>query len=53
MGMTLENYGKEVYFENMVLSRLVTVKQNQDAYANSIKSLKKLKNTLMELHNNE
>jgi len=53
MGMTLENYGKEVYFENMVLSRLVTIKQNQDAYANSIKSLKKLKNTLMELHNNE
>ncbi len=52
MGNSSENYGKEVYFENMVLSRMVTIRQNRDAYANSIESLKKLKNTFAELHNN-
>ncbi len=52
MGMSSENYGKEVYFENMVLSRMVTIRQNRDAYANSIESLKKLKNTFAELQNN-
>ncbi len=49
MGTSSENYGKEVYFENMVLSRMVTVRQNRDAYANSIESLKKLKNTFAAL----
>ncbi len=52
MGMTSENYGKEVYFENMVLSRMITITQNRDAYTNSIESLKKLKNTFAELQNN-
>ena len=52
MGMSSENYGKEVYFENMVLSRMVTITQNRDAYADTIESLKKLKNTFAELHNN-
>ena len=51
MGMSSENYGKEIYFENMVLSRMITITQNRDAYANSIESLKKLKNTFAELHN--
>ena len=52
MGMSSGNYGKEVYFENMVLSRMVTIRQNRDAYANSIESLKKLKNTFAELQDN-
>ena len=52
MGMSSENYGKEVYFENMVLSRMVTIRQNKNAYTKSIESLKKLKNTFAELQNN-
>ncbi len=52
MGISSENYGKDVYFENMVLSRLVTVRINRDAYANSIESLKKLKKTFAELQDN-
>ena len=52
MGNSSENYGKEVYFENMVLSRIATITQNRDAYSNSIASLKKLKNTFAELHHN-
>lgn len=52
MGMFLGNYGKEVYFENMVLSRMVTIRQNKNAYTKSIESLKKLKNTFAELQNN-
>ncbi|MFT6065915.1 MAG: hypothetical protein ACJAQX_001791 [Polaribacter sp.] len=49
MGISSENYGKEIYFENMVLSRMVTIQQNQNAYTKSIESLKKLKNTFSEL----
>ncbi len=49
MGNSAENYGKEVYFKNMVLSRIATIAQNRDAYADSIESLKKLKITLAEL----
>lgn len=30
MGMFLGNYGKEVYFENMVLSIMVRIQQNQN-----------------------
>ena len=52
MGNSSENYGKEVYFENMVLSRIATITQNRDAYSNSIASLKKLKNTFAEAHDN-
>jgi hypothetical protein len=52
MGISSENYGKEVYFENMILSRMVTVKQNRTAYANAIESLKKLKYTFDILQNN-
>ena len=52
MANSLKNYGKDVYFENIVMSRMITIKQNQDAYANSIESLKKLKNTFAELQNN-
>jgi hypothetical protein len=52
MGMSSENYGKEIYFENMVLSRMVTIRQNREAYTNSITSLKKLKNTFAKSQNN-
>ncbi len=52
MGISSENYAKEVYFENMILSRIVTITQNRDAYSDSIESLKKLKNTFAELQHN-
>jgi hypothetical protein len=51
MGTSSENYGKDIYFENMVLTRITTIAQNREAYANAIKSLKKLKNTFTELQN--
>lgn len=49
MGNSSENYGNDIYFENMVLTRMTTISQNRDAYTNSIESLKKLKNTFAEL----
>ncbi len=51
MGTSSENYGKDIYFENMVLTRITTIAQNREAYANAIKSLKKLKDTFAGLHN--
>lgn len=51
MGTSSENYGKDIYFENMVLTRMTTIAQNREAYANAIKSLKKLKNTFAGLQN--
>lgn len=51
MGITSESYGKDIYFENMVLTRMTTIAQNKEAYANAIESLKKLKNTFAELQN--
>jgi hypothetical protein len=51
MGVSSENYGKDIYFENMVLTRMTTIAQNQEAYINSIASLQKLKNTFAELQN--
>jgi len=52
MTKSTSNYGKDAYFENMVLARMVTLKQNRDAYENSIESLNKLKITFAELQNN-
>ncbi len=49
MGVSSESYGKDIYFENMVLTRMTTISQNREAYINSIESLKKLKNTFSEL----
>ena len=49
MGTSSENYGEDIYFENMVLTRMTTIAQNREAYAHSIESLKKLKNTFAEL----
>lgn len=49
MGMSTESYGKDIYFENMILTRITTIAQNQEAYANAIASLKKLKKTFSEL----
>lgn len=51
MGITSESYGKDIYFENMVLTRMTTIAQNQEAYTNAMESLKKLKNTFAELKN--
>ncbi|WP_027077471.1 hypothetical protein [Maribacter antarcticus] len=53
MGNAAEDYGKEVYFENIVFSRMVTIAQNRDAYANSIVAFKKLKNTFVTLKDNK
>lgn len=51
MGTSSENYGKDIYFENMVLTRMTTIAQNREAYGNAIASLKKLKDTYAELQN--
>jgi hypothetical protein len=51
MGISSDTYGKDIYFENMVLTRMTTISQNQEAYSNAIESLKKLKNTYAELQN--
>ncbi|PZX43754.1 hypothetical protein LX97_00757 [Nonlabens dokdonensis] len=51
MGMSSETYGKDIYFENMVLTRITTIAQNREAYSNAIESLKDLKNTYAELRN--
>lgn len=52
MGSSSESYARDIYFENMVLTRMTTIAQNQEAYNNAIESLKKLKTTLSELQNN-
>lgn len=49
MGTSSENYGEDIYFENMVLTRMTTIAQNREAYMNSIESLKKLKKTFAEI----
>ena len=49
MGTSSENYGQDIYFENMVLTRITTLAQNRDAYGTAIESLKNLKNTYAEL----
>ncbi len=51
MGISSDTYGKDIYFENMVLTRITTIAQNQEAYGNAIESLKNLKNTYAELRN--
>ncbi len=52
MGISSNTYGRDIYFENMVLTRMTTVAQNQEAYNNAIESLKKLKIIFTELQNN-
>ncbi|WP_241148004.1 hypothetical protein [Lacinutrix jangbogonensis] len=51
MGVSSENYGKDIYFENMVLTRMTTIAQNQEAYTNAIESIERLKKTFTELQN--
>jgi hypothetical protein len=51
MGNSSDTYGKDIYFENMVLTRMTTIAQNRQAYINSIESLKNLRNTFTELLN--
>lgn len=51
MNTNSKSYAKETYFQNMVLARKVTLRQNRDAYEKSIESLTKLKTTFSELLN--
>lgn len=53
MGVSSVNYEKDIYFENMVLTRMTTIAQNKEAYIKSIESLKKLEKTLTVLQNNK
>jgi len=45
MNMTLSSnkFGKDAYFENTVISRIITIRQIRDAVISSIESLEKLK----------
>ena len=49
MSKTSKSYAKEIYFQNMVLARNITLKQKVDAYEESINSLNKLKATFAKL----
>ena len=51
MGTSSNTYGKDIYLENMVLTRITTIAQNREAYSNAIESLQNLKNTYAELQN--
>lgn len=51
MGISSDTYGKDIYFENMVLTRMTTLAQNREAYSNAMESLKSLKRTYTELKN--
>jgi len=51
MGISSDTYEKDIYFENMVLTRMTTLAQNREAYSDAIESLKNLKNTFAELQN--
>ena len=52
MSMSSNNFGKDAYFENMVLTRIGVLRQNGDAYDNSIELLNELKVTFSELLDN-
>jgi hypothetical protein len=52
MSMSSNNFGKDAYFENMVLTRIGLLRQNGDAYDNSIELLNELKVTFSELLDN-
>jgi len=49
MGISSDTYEKDIYFENMVLTRMTTLAQNIEAYNDAIESLKSLKSTYAEL----
>jgi hypothetical protein len=51
MGTSSETYGRDIYFENMVLTRLTTIAQNQESYTNAMASLEKLIDTFSEIPN--
>jgi len=51
MGMSSDTYEKDIYFENMVLTRMTTLAQNREAYSIAMESLKSLKSTYTELQN--
>ncbi|BAO77340.1 hypothetical protein [Winogradskyella sp. PG-2] len=51
MGISSETYEKDIYFENMVLTRMTTLAQNRETYSSAIESLESLKNTYDVLQN--
>lgn len=51
MGISSDTYEKDIYFENMVLTRMTTLAQNREAYSNAMESLKSLKRTYTDLQN--
>jgi hypothetical protein len=48
MSNSSPEFGRDNYFENMVLSRETTLRQNRNAYSNSIDLLNNLKATLID-----
>ena len=51
MSKSSKNFGKDVYFENMIIARTSVLSNNKRAYKNSIEAFKKLKITFGELQN--
>ena len=48
LSLSSDNFGKDDYFENTVLVRIITLGQNSAEYADSIKSLENLKNSIID-----
>ncbi len=49
MRTSAKSYAKETYFQNFILSRSLTLRQNKAAYENAIEHLKQLKATFAKL----
>jgi len=49
LSLSKDNFGKDLYFENVVLVRRVTLSQLKDTYEESIKSLEELKAIFSDL----
>jgi len=49
LDLSKDNFGKDLYFENVVLVRRTTLRQLKDRYEESIKSLKELKAIFADL----
>ncbi len=49
LNLSTDNFGKDAYFENTVLARIVSIRQLRDGYEDSIESLEKLKTIFAHL----
>lgn len=49
LNLSTDNFGKDAYFENTVLARIVTLRQLKAGYEDSIESLEKLKTIFADL----